>query len=69
MTETKAIIALVAGMASLIFAFFCKRFYYAKGVNGVTLGRPAPRWFGRLLFGVIGVVFVVVGINYLVYSN
>ena len=69
MTEAKAIIASVVGVAFIILAFTVKQFYYARGVFGVTSGRPAPRLFGRVLFSVVGAGFLLVAITYLLSSH
>ena len=39
--------------------FMIAGLYWRKG--WFAGGKPAPLWFGRLLFGIIGVVFFLVG--------
>jgi hypothetical protein len=68
-TETKAIIALVVGIALIILAFTIKQFYYARDLSGVSLGRPAPRWFGRVLFSLIGAGFLLFGVSYFLFNH
>jgi hypothetical protein len=59
MTETKAIIAIVAGCAAIYFGFTVKQFYTAPS------GRwPVARRKGRLLFVFGGALFLFVGFKY-----
>lgn len=40
---------------------FGRPFYSAKGLYGGWSGKPAPRWFGRLMLGRIGFLLFAVG--------
>ncbi len=69
MSTNKAILAIVVGVIAIVLGLTIKQFYAAKGVYGVTLGRPIPRWQGRLLFLVIGGLICLVGITYFVFPQ
>jgi len=63
----EAWIAIMAGIASLAIALLNQRFYWKKGwMSGDKL---APRWVGRLLFGIFGVVAILVGVRDLCFRN
>jgi hypothetical protein len=68
MTETKAIIAIIIGSAAIYFGFTIQQFYAANGMFGAVGGRPVTRWKGRLLFVVVGVVFLSIGFRYFFYD-
>lgn len=61
---TKSILFLILGLGSIALAFGNGEFYWLKGWFAGE--KPAPRWAGRLLFGVIGVVFLLFGLARLV---
>jgi hypothetical protein len=62
MTETKAILCIVAGSAAIFAGFTVKQFYVANA--GTRLGPPVARWKGRLFFVVGGAVSLFVGLKY-----
>jgi hypothetical protein len=64
MNETKAIIAIASGCVVIVFSLTVKQFYAARGLYGVS-NREIPRWRGRLLGLVVGVVMGVVGARFL----
>jgi uncharacterized membrane protein HdeD (DUF308 family) len=66
MTETKGIIAIVVGFVAIVFAFACKQFYYGPNF---TAKRPAPLWYGRTLFLIVGAAFLFVGISFFFTSQ
>jgi hypothetical protein len=69
MTETKAIIAIIAGCGMIYFGVTMKQFYAAKGLYGAVLSdRKVARWKGRLLFLVVGAVLLFVGIKDLFFD-
>jgi len=55
----QAALFMIAGLLGVTVAVFNRQFYWRKG--WFAGGKPAPLWFGRLLFGIIGVVFFLVG--------
>jgi hypothetical protein len=65
MTDTSAIIAIIIGFAMIALGVTIKQFYAAKGMYGELSDKKIPRWAGRLLFIVIGTVFLLVGIAHL----
>jgi hypothetical protein len=67
MSPTKCAIAIVLGVACELMAVFNNRFYWARGKFGQ--GRPMPRWAGRLLFGLVGLLFILVGIRDFYLTN
>ena len=68
MTETKAIIAIIVGSASIVIGFTIKQFYAAKGIYGAVGDHPIARWKGRLMFVVGGTVFLLLGLKYFFYD-
>ena len=62
MTETAAVVSIIAGGASVVVAFVNRRFYWRKG--WMSGDKAAPRWVGRLLFGLIGALLILVGIRF-----
>ena len=63
---TTALIAIVAGFVMELVAFLYPTFYWRKG--WYTGDKEAPKWIGRLLFGGIGALFILVGFKQLVYG-
>jgi hypothetical protein len=64
MTEAKAIMAIIAGCVMIVIGFINKQFYAAKGLYGAGLGHPIARWKGRLLFLVVGIMFLCAGVGF-----
>ena len=60
MTPFEDVCLIVAGCAMGMVAALNKHFYWRKG--WFSGDKEAPRWAGRLLFGVLGAVFIVLGI-------
>ena len=70
MTDTSAIIAICIGIVMILVGLLVKQFHQAKGTSGAVLSdRKVPRWQGRILFIGIGIVFLIVGIRFLVLGN
>jgi hypothetical protein len=70
MNETKALLAIIGGIAMIIAGFTIKQFYAAKGMFGAALSdRKIATWQGRLLFLVIGVAMLLVGIKFFVFDQ
>jgi hypothetical protein len=66
MNETKAIIAIVVGCAAIVLAFVGKQFYYGYRVPAK---RPAPLWYGRAVFLLVGMMFLLIGIAFFFTSR
>lgn len=62
LSPTEAGLIAIVGVVCLAIACFNRQFYWAKLYGGGG-NRPAPRWIGRLMFGGIGLLFVVLGIR------
>ena len=60
MTSNMAVLSIVVGCVLEVVAFANRRFYAAKGYGGGT-DKELPRWAGRMLFAIGGVIFIVVG--------
>lgn len=58
MKTDEALWAIVTGLAAIVLAVFNKHFYWRHSI------KEAPRWAGRLLFGIIGVLFILAGARY-----
>ena len=56
------------GIAGILIGCMTKTFYYIKGRFGSS-DEPAPTWFGRLIFIGVGVLFVVMGLRHLFFSE
>ena len=70
MSETKAIIAIAAGCAALIFAFTSSQGFYAKGLFGVSQSsRKMPVWLGRTIALVVAALFLTIGIAFFVSGS
>jgi hypothetical protein len=54
----KDFLVLGAGTAAILFGIFNKQFYYAP-----SLEKPAPTWFGRGIFFLVGVGFIAVAVR------
>jgi len=65
MTREAALFSVLVGCALELIAVLGKQFYFTKGYY-FTLGKPAPLWFGRLLFALIGMGFLFLGFRYFV---
>ena len=69
MNSTKAIISITVGTVAIILGLTVKHFYAAKGAYGATSGREIPRWQGRLLFVIIGAMFVLFGTSFFLFDQ
>jgi uncharacterized membrane protein len=61
MSPTKSAVAIIVGIVSLIVAFVNQNFYWRKGA--FSGDKPMPRWLVRLMFGVSGLLFMMIGIR------
>lgn len=71
MTEGKAILSIIIGCGAIAFSIFTKQFYTGRILGGPTSaqGRPVPRWWGRLIFLVVGSLFVLAGLTYFLFDR
>lgn len=70
MNETKAILAIIGGVAMIVAGFTIKQFYAARGMFGAALSdRKIATWQGRLLFLIIGVVMLLVGLKFFLFDQ
>jgi hypothetical protein len=64
-TESQATICILAGAVMTGVGIFNKTFYAAKGIRGTGFSdKKLPTWAGKLIFLIVGGVFLVVGISY-----
>ncbi len=50
------------GVGAIAVAIFGNNFYTADIWGGGVGGKPVPKWQGRLVFGLVGAGFIVLGI-------
>lgn len=62
MSQSDAVLMIVIGCAAEAVAIWNKQFEW--GSPGMTGHKQAPRWLGRLMFGTIGALFILLGIRY-----
>lgn len=67
MSETKAVCLIVVGCALAIVAVLNQHFYWRKGWFSGEI--EAPRWAGRLAFGFVGALCILVGITHLLHGS
>jgi hypothetical protein len=63
-TVGKSVTSIFIGVAMIVGGLTAKQFY--GGASRFRDTRPVPRWQGRALFLVIGGVFLVFGVSYLI---
>jgi hypothetical protein len=56
---TDAALSAIAGLAFISIAVFNRKFYWLKG--WMSGDKPAPLWFGRIMFGGLGLLFFLIG--------
>jgi hypothetical protein len=66
-SPTESVILIVAGVASSLVAVLNQHFQWRKG--WFSGDKPAPTLVSRLMFGAVGLLFVVVGVRDLWFSN
>ena len=70
MSETKAVLALVAGAVAIVLGLTIKQFYASRGSLGVTVSdRPISTWKGRLLFLAVGTLLVHIGLKFFLFEQ
>jgi hypothetical protein len=62
-TLREAVILLFMGIISLGIAIFNRKFFWRKG--WFSGDQPAPRWVGAVIFGLVGIAFILVSLTYL----
>jgi hypothetical protein len=67
MTSTEAVVAIFAGAVSVGVAIFNRKFYGRKG--WLSGDKEAPRWVGRLLFEILGVLLILVGFRFFLLGH
>ena len=67
MTTKMSIVAIVVGCCTEIVAALGTDFYTANGVYAPS-DKRAPTWAGRLMFAVVGAIFIIVGGAHLILS-
>jgi hypothetical protein len=60
--DFKPVISVIVGAAAILFGAFGNKFYYSKSFYGALGNKPAPTWFGRLMFIGGGIVFIAAGL-------
>jgi hypothetical protein len=64
----KGLLFVVVGLISILIGCFNKKFYYAKSLQAAVISdKPAPLWFGRGMFLLVGAVFVLFGLRQLLF--
>ena len=62
MSESDAVLMIIVGCAAEAIAIWNKQFEW--GSVWMTRHRKAPRWAGCLLFGIVGALFILLGMRY-----
>ena len=57
------IIQVVVGIVAIVFGFLASAFYPAFMRRLQPEEKPMPKWLGRTIFVVVGVVFITSGIS------
>ena len=60
----KSILSILVGLGSITIAVFNRDFYWRKG--WFSGEKPAPRWAGQSLFGLVGAALIVYGFAHLI---
>lgn len=60
MIREGALFSILLGCVFWVIAIFGKNFTYKYGWH------PAPLWYGRLVFGIVGLGFIFAGLGYLI---
>ena len=58
---------ILLGLAVVILGGFTQKFYYARGLYGLS-NKRAPLWAGRLIFIGVGALFMVIGFAHLFFG-
>ena len=57
----KTDVIILLGLVMALIGLLAKKFYHARGLYGGSSGKEAPLWFGRLMFILVGGIFMVTG--------
>ena len=63
MDKPEAVICVAIGLLGIVVGILNKRFYAATGFTGTDSGKLVERWKGRLLFLIVGALFLIVGLR------
>jgi hypothetical protein len=70
MSEETAVAAILFGSIAIVLGITIKTFYAARGMFGAVLSdRQIARWKGRLFFIVVGIIMLLIGIQYFVFRS
>ncbi|HZQ42523.1 MAG TPA: hypothetical protein VFA99_04695 [Acidobacteriaceae bacterium] len=58
---TKTDLTILIGLVAVVIGVLGKKFYYARGLYGGSPGKQAPLWAGRLMFIIVGSIFMITG--------
>ena len=56
-------VRIVVGIVAIVFGFLADAFYPAFMRRPRPDDKPMPKWLGRIIFVVVGVVFIIAGIS------
>ena len=59
------IFQILVGLVAIVFGFTADAFYPAFMRKPRSNEKPVPKWWGRTVFAVVGIVFIVSGLSYL----
>ena len=66
-TQNDAVVCILVGIGATLIGFFNKTFYAAKGLLGApSSNKRIPTWQGRLIFLLVGGMFLFFGIYHFV---
>lgn len=60
----KSILSILLGLGSIAIAVFNRGFYWRKG--WFSGEKPAPRWVGQSMFGLLGAALIIYGLAHLI---
>jgi hypothetical protein len=63
MTTGERIVSVTIGIAAIVWAFVPGVKFYPGGFGIVNRERTIPKWQGRLLFVIVGLVFIYFGLR------
>jgi hypothetical protein len=65
MDQADAVTSIVIGSVAIIASFLIKNFYAARGIHGSALSdKTIPTWMGRLMFCIVGGMFIFIGVMF-----
>jgi hypothetical protein len=69
MTEVTAIFAIIFGLIAITLGIVSKTFYLSSLYGALSSGRQIAKWKGRLFFIVVGIVMLLIGIQYFIFQR